>query len=478
MSNRSRRRGPRCIGPGVVAALLCAFALAGTGCAVNQADEVAAYRKVIDLRPTALNPAIPLTLGQALLLANQNNENLALEGEDYLQALIERHRAVSSLLPTVDLSATHSRAERLEGSGGDATDVAADLNWNVFNGFRDLNRYWRETYRAEQQRNDLLAFQETLLLDVAQVYYEVLRSEASVRVLENSLSVQEERLRDARGRVEAGVARPLDVAQTEAQASATRTALIDARRDVVTARNLLALLTDAPVTDVPLEDAYAPPTEIDPLERYLAAATEARRDVAAAAAAVAAARRDVEVAWGQYYPSVSLNLSAFLYRESVPDERDWNGLLSANLPLFSAGRIRADVREAWSFFRQALLVRSFLVRQATEQVATAYHELAASVARLAELQVQVTAAEQAFRQAEASYRAGLATNLERVAAQDALLSAQLQLAREEFDREVFHLALLRAAGLLRAEVESMVAAHGGEVPGDATPRPADPPPLP
>jgi outer membrane protein TolC len=47
-----------------------------------------------------------------------------------------------------------------------------------------------------------------LLLDVAQVYYQVLRSEESVRVLENSLEVQEARLRDVLGRQQAGVAYP------------------------------------------------------------------------------------------------------------------------------------------------------------------------------------------------------------------------------------------------------------------------------
>ena len=45
-----------------------------------------------------------------------------------------------------------------------------------------------------QQRQLLLDTQATLLLNVAQTYYQVLLSEEQVRVLENSLKVQNARL--------------------------------------------------------------------------------------------------------------------------------------------------------------------------------------------------------------------------------------------------------------------------------------------
>jgi outer membrane protein TolC len=111
------------------------------------------------------------------------------------------------------------------------------------------------------------------------------------------------------------------------------------------------------------------------------------------------------------------------------------------------------VREAWSFFRQSALFEKNLSRQVERDVEVAHQSLAASEARLAELQTQLTAASQAFEQADASYNVGLATNLERVVAQDRLLNAELQLASEEFGRKIAFLDLLRATGLLREEVE-------------------------
>src|SRR5690606_20908148 len=302
-------------------------------------------------------------------------------------------------------------------SDDDTFDITADLNWNLFNGFQDINAYWRDTFVIQQRRSQLRSFQESLLLDAAAVYYQILRSEAQVRVLENSLQVQEARLRDTRGQLQAGVGVPLEVAQSEAQTSATRVLLINARRDVATARELLAFLTAAPVRDAPLTDGFELPAEVDPLDDYLTTALAAREDFAAAELALQAARRNVEVAVGQYYPSVALDLSAFLHRETLPTARDWDALLGVNFPIFAAGRIRADVREAWSFVREALLVRSLTLRRVEQQVRDAYEELRASERRLAELQVALRAAEQAFRQAEVSYRIGLATNLDRIAAQ-------------------------------------------------------------
>src|SRR5688500_1626329 len=80
-----------------------------SGCAVDQKKEVARYEEVLRANLLASEqefspapaPGAPLTLRQALDLANRQNERLAIEGENYLQALIERKRAAAAFLPTV-----------------------------------------------------------------------------------------------------------------------------------------------------------------------------------------------------------------------------------------------------------------------------------------------------------------------------------------------------------------------------------------
>jgi outer membrane protein TolC len=266
--------------------------------------------------------------------------------------------------------------------------------------------------------------------------------------------VQDARVRDIVGRQEAGLARPLDVAQTEAQAAATRVTLITARNDVVNGRTALALLTAAPVRQAPLIDQFAPPASLPPVGEMQEIAVHARRDLLAAEDARRAARQNVEVAFGQYYPSVSLNGNLFIYRESVPDLRDWDALLRANIPIFSAGIIEQDVREAWSLYRQSAAAQSLLRRQVEQEVEIAHQNLRATAQRIDELEVQLRAAQQAFNQADQSYSVGLATNLERVTAQEQLLSAELQLTSARFDRTLSYLSLARATGTLRQRLEA------------------------
>jgi outer membrane protein TolC len=284
---------------------------------------------------------------------------------------------------------------------------------------------------------------------VARVYYLILRSEQSTVVLENSLKVQEERVRDMQARAKAGVARPLDVYQTEASASAARVLWINSRNQVAIGRELLVFQLNSPVRDSVLVDDYNVPASIPDLAALHAAATQNRKDLLAAADAADAARQQIEVAFGRYYPSVSLDFTALLSQHPSDTAPDWTGLVSANVPIFSAGRIEADLQTAWSQFRQAELTRQQLARQVNQDVEATYRNFGGSVQRLAELQIQVAAAEQAFRQADQSYNIGFATNLERLTAQDQMLNAQLQLSGERYDNKIFYLGLLRATGTMR-----------------------------
>lgn len=454
--------------------VVCVLGSLAGGCAVDQTKEVARYRKVLDADPPSppatYSPDQPLTLDHAMRLANQDNERIALAGEDYLQALINKSRAAAAFLPTVGLEPAYTVTDRPGGSGSGSGAVgtfggfqvgAATLRRfeapvasriNLFNGFGDVARLRRANAVIEQRRRQLLDQQALTLLEVAQVYFQVLRSERLVQVLESSARVQDERVRDIEARQRAGLARSLDVAQTRALAADTRVSLTSARSDARNGRTTLAFLIGVPRVAGPLEhDTAAEPAAkaaMESVETFHQRALDEREDVRAARAAIAAARQSVRAAFSQYYPSVSLNFNAFLYRENFEDAGKWTAVLSANLPIFTAGLIHADVREAWSLLRQAALLESLASRQALQDVQIAYDNVAASRDRLTDLRTQADAARDAFNQAEASYRVGLATNLERLAAQSQHLNAELQLASEQFDQSLLVLDLTRFTGRL------------------------------
>ncbi len=209
---------------------------------------------------------------------------------------------------------------------------------------------------------------------------------------------------------------------------------------------MLAFLTSAPVQDAPLSDRLYVPDNLPPVDDAVKLALRTRPDAQATEAAVEAARQGVQSAIGQYYPSVSIDVNYFLHKDSVPTIAEWTSVISANIPIFTAGLIHANVRTAWSQLRQAWLNEQRAHRQVAEQVRMAYENLEGSRMRIVELRTEVAAARDALQQAQFSYQAGLATNLDVLTATDQLLLAQLSLATERLNFKLFYLQLLRAEG--------------------------------
>ena len=429
----------------------------------DQARDVAIYRDTLGLGEEAPLPeGGPLSLEQAARLTSATSERLAIQGEDLVRAVAQRRREVAEFLPTVDLVPSllfqdaGGDAEFIDSAGavvgGDSTSTVFDVDLSarvtLFDGFRNVNRLASAEADIENRRALLLDLRETILVDMVRTYYAVLVAERSVEVLARSLTVQEERLRDIRGRQEAGVARPLDVFQTEAQVAATRVLLRDSQNQVQTGRDLLTFLVGVPVQQSPLVDGFEVPTTLPTPQALERQAQAGRQDLAAAEAAARAARAEVDVAIGQYAPTVSLDLDWFLQRDSVPTDRDWAGLLSANIPILTAGRIEADIQDAWAIFRQQVLAYHALRRQIRQEVAVALANVEASRDQLADIEVQVRAAREAYRQADGSYQVGLATNLERLVALDQQLNAELALALETYRLRGLYAVLLRTIGRL------------------------------
>jgi outer membrane protein TolC len=442
----------------LVLALLC---IAGLGaCTVDSTREVDSYRKVLSATQPAATQAFradqPLTLTQALGLTLAGDEQLAIAGETYLQALIAKDRAAAAFLPSIGLAPSYLRQDTTGLATEnpliaafvptEATDVPITGTMSV-----DLVQDWTNVQRAartgEQRRQLLLDLREAVLLDVAQDYYAVILAERQVVVLTSSLQMQEQRVKDIGAKFNAGTARPLDWSQSQAQASATRVQLVQVQNQVRTGRKVLAFLVGVPRIDGPLEDDLNLPLLADE-QSWLTTAMTHRPDLLAAEAEVAAAVKALQSAWGEYFPRVSLNVAYWLSRQSFPDAVKWWGMLQVYVPIFTAGMVHQDVRDAYSRLRQARLSRVRLWRQVDKDLRVALDELSSSQQQVQELGVEVTAAREAARDAENSFSAGTATNLERLTAVDSSLRAELALTTQQIASKVDYLRLRCAAGVL------------------------------
>lgn len=431
--------------------------LLASGCGLDQSREVGMYRQILAERspPPAseFDPRAPLSLVAALEIANERSERLAMEGEKYVQSVIDKDRALSAFLPTVSFAPTYIRQEKtgIAQAALFEPDKALDLPLTGalgFNLLQNLSDVEQGSAAVERQRQLLLDLQTTVWLDVSQAYYQILRSERQREVLRSSIATQEERVRNTKTMLQNGMARPLDVSQAEAELSATRSGLIRAGSDVRNGRAMLAYLMGVDSVDGALSDDLDVPSQLPDLRSLFQVAETRRRDLRAARQQVQVSVDGLRSAWSEFFPSVTVDFTYFLQRETFPTDVSWASMLRVNIPIFTAGLIYADIRDAWSRVRQDRSSLALLERGIRKEIRVADEDLASSGDQITELGVQVTAAQEALHQAEQAYDVGLATNLDRLVAQDRLQNAQLQLTSEQLSKKIFYLRVLRDIGLL------------------------------
>ena len=371
-------------------------------------------------------------------LANQNEEKLSLQGEMYLQALIAKDIAFGAFSADRQHGAPTTRWAAAPGGG---TSPKRPSRWvdrsTLFNGFRDWHSLQSADATIEQQKQLVLDVQQTVLLDVVQAYYQVLTDEQSVDVLSNSLKLQQANLHEHAGAGGGGARRGRWTwRRRRRKCPRRRSRSISRGRNVRNDRAMLVFLVDAPIEQNPLRDDYDPPADISTLarlgERWRSgspgfAGRQCRR----------AARRGSRWKWNSGTILSNAELRRWnmrLYSDPGPSGA-WNILLGLTQPLYDAGIFHADVRNAWSLFRQAALTQIQLRRQIDQQIETAFINLQLARQQLLELQVEVRAAKDAYDNALAQYQQGSQIYLNVLTALNTLLTSQLQLTTEQFAAE-------------------------------------------
>src|SRR2546428_339791 len=126
------------------------------------------------------------------------------------------------------------RGGGIAGGGGRAAGVTGTQT--LFNGFQTANR----TRAAESQvfaaRETLRVIEQTVLLDGATAYMNVLRDAAILEVQRSNVRVLGETLRQTRDRFNVGEVTRTDVAQSQAQLAAGQSQLLGAESNLTTSR--------------------------------------------------------------------------------------------------------------------------------------------------------------------------------------------------------------------------------------------------
>lgn len=176
-----------------------------------------------------------------------------------------------------------------------------------------------------------------------------------------------------------------------------------------------------------------------------------RPDVTAARWRVEAAAQQVGVAETLFYPNISLSGfigSQALGLENLSQSGSDAGSLGAALylPIFSSGRLEGQLDSARGRYQEAVAAYNNTLTLAFQQVADALTSQQALEGRLVQTQAAVDAANDAYQIASNRYRGGLATYLDVLSAEAALLQSRMALANLQARALSLDVSLVHALG--------------------------------
>ncbi len=331
--------------------------------------------------------------------------------------------------------------------------VGFNLVWNIDFWGRQAALIEQARSNAQAAELDTVAAALALSGAVSQTYIDLERVTSLQELADRSVQQREQLLGLTARRVQAGLDSDVELRTAESSRAQADVELEQARVGARLATHALAALAGAGPASY---DSIGKPT-LD-LENPLAlpAVLPAdllahRPDVAAAKSRVMSAQQGRAAAHAAFYPNVNLiGFAGFaaVGLESLPkgDSQTWTLGPAIHLPIFDAGRLRAEYGKSTADLDAAVAGYNETVLRAVREAADQAARVESLDRQLADQRRALDSAEQAYRLAEQRYNAGLATFLTVLSAETQVLGARRQRVNLLADRMLARIALLVALG--------------------------------
>ena len=329
-----------------------------------------------------------------------------------------------------------------------------NVQQTLFNGFQTGNRTRAAESQVSAARETLRVIEQTVLLDAATAYMNVLQTTAILEVQRSNVRVLGETLRQTRDRFNVGEVTRTDVAQAQAQLAAGQSQMLGAESNLTTARSVYRRVIGSE------PGRLAPGSPVDRLSpRVLAGAIESgmayNPAVTAAMYGVDVATLQVKIAEGALYPTVTLTANTTYQHEpqlSIKETFIASVVAGVTVPLYQGGGEYSTIRQSKETVGQRRLDLATTRDQARALVVQRWGEHEAAKAQIQAAQEQVTASEVALNGVREEARVGQRTTLDVLNAQQALVNARVALVTAQRDRVVASYGLLSAVGRLGPQV--------------------------
>ena len=401
------------------------------------------------------------TIEAALARAYANSPDLNAQRASLRSTDEQVPRSKSGYLPRVNASSSLGAAESGYGiSGLPSSDykltprsIGVQVSQNLFNGGRTASAISAAESGVLAGREGLRVTEQTVLLNGATQFENVLRDEAVVKLREANIDVLKEQLRQTNDRFKVGEVTRTDVAQVEAQLASAEADMSNAQSNLDSSRAAYQqVIGTAPTA---LEEAFPIAKKLPTsIKEALQAGEKEHPSVGAARFAVDVADAQVKLAEGELKPSVDLVGSLSRGWDSkAPDDTlsDLRLVGQVSVPIYEAGEVSARVRAAKETFGQRKLEADSAREQVRAGITAAWSQFETSQARVKSAEAQIQAATVALNGVREEAKVGQRTTLDVLVSDQALLSAQVNLVTAKRDRVVSSYQVLAAIGRLSAK---------------------------
>ena len=424
-------------------------------------------------------------LRELVALALQNNRDLRVAVLAIEKARAQYGVEQSNRFPAVGATAAGNRtrtADDLNTSGRSPTSsqYSAQLGFSsyeidFFGRVKNLNEAaLQEFLRTTENRRSV---QLSLVAEVANAWLTLDADGRRLQLAQDTLRSRQKSYELTERSHALGAASGLTLAQTQTTVDTARADVAAFTSQVARDRNALALLAGAPVPAALLPDGANPGATASPAQAASASASVApapslatpaatllavpgdlpssvllnRPDVRAAEYTLRGAYASIGAARAAFFPSITLTASAGTASNALSGLFDggngtWSFAPQIRLPIFDAGRNRANLQIAETARDTALAQYDKAVQTAFREVADALAERATLAERLQAQQSLQAATLKALQLSEARYRLGADSYLPVLDAQRALYSAQQTLIALALAEQANRITLYKVLG--------------------------------
>ena len=406
----------------------------------------------------------PITLQQAIALAQRNNRELQIARQTLQRSQAALQQTRAALLPTLSGEAEFSPQLTAEDKLDDLDDGedpspetllggTVEIGYDLFTSGRRPAQIRAAQEQVRLDQLEVARVNEQIRLDVANVYYDLQEAGEQVRITQTAVTNAQRSLQDAIVLEEGGIVAQFDIVRARVQLGNTEQELIDAQsQQEIARRQLVQLLSLSEVVDVrasdPVQQAGAWTLS---LEDSIVLAYKNRVELQQQLAQRSIAQQQRRIALAEVRPQISL----FANYQVLDDLNDEFGIKDG----YAAG-----ARLRWNFFnagaarygaaqedtnRTIAETRFAQTRnQVRFQVEQSYKNLQANARSIQTAFAALQQAQQGLDIGRTRFQAGVGTQLDVIAAENDLTRAEVNRLRAILNYNRALAALQRAVSNL------------------------------